>query len=392
MVHNYYQQRGGEDESTDQEVRLLEKYHHKVLLYSRQNSEIKGFSPARKGLLFFEPLWSFRTFRDITSLFKKFAPDIVHVQNFVPLISGSLYYASSNLRVPIVQSLRNYRLLCPVALLFRAGSICKECIDKSLWRGIFHGCYRNSKVQTASLALMLFGHRLAGTWSNKVDAFIALTEFSRKTFASAGIPATKILVRSNFLERDPGLSKSERDYALFVGRLTTEKGLHVILDAWRKLPGIPLRIVGDGPMLPWLKEFVQQNGLTRVEVMGRLSSPEVFEYLKKACFLVMPSNSYETFGRTIIEAYATGTPVIVSRLGAMEELVKEGKTGLLFAPGSDNDLAQKASWAWEHRPEMTEMGRIGRAEYETKFTAERNYEILMEIYRRAIEYFRSRSN
>ena len=390
MVHNYYQRRGGEDESTKCELRLLRKRGHDVRLYSRHNDEIKTFSLLRKGLLFFEPTWSWKSHQEMKSVIREFKPEVVHFQNFFPLISPSAYYACAESDVPVIQTLRNYRLLCPIGSFSRNGRVCEECLMHSLWRGIRYGCYHDSRIQTASIALMLGVHRLLNTWQERVDAFIALTEFSSRKFIEGGLPASKLFIRPNFLDRDPGIGEELRDYALFVGRLSEEKGLTTLLEAWRGLPKVPLKIIGDGPLRPQLEGFVRQHALMQVELIGFVHQDVVLAYLKRASFLVMPSVWYETFGRTIIEAYATGTPVLASRLGAMAEIVETGWTGLHFTPGNSEDLAAKVNWAWRHPKEIAEMSREARREYEEKYTAERNYEMLMEIYQMAIEKAGSR--
>jgi glycosyltransferase involved in cell wall biosynthesis len=385
MVHNYYQRWGGEDESTEHELRLLKERGHKVWLYSRHNDEIKMLSLFRKGFLFFEPTWSWKSYREMKQVIQEFKPEVIHFQNFFPLVSPSAHYARAESDVPIIQTLRNYRLLCPIGSFFRNGEVCEECLVHSLWRGIRYGCYHDSRIQTASIALMLKAHRLLNTWQKRVDTFITLTEFSRHKFIKGGLPALKLFIRPNFLDRDPGIGDQLRDYALFVGRLSEEKGLTTLLEAWRGLPEVPLKIIGDGPLRPQLERFARQHTLTQVELVGFVPRDVVLDYLKRASFLVMPSVWYETFGRTIIEAYATGTPVLASRLGAMAEIVEDGCTGLLFTPGDPVDLAAKVEWAWAHPNQMWKMGWEARREYEAKYTAEKNYDALIEVYRHAIE-------
>lgn len=283
MIHNYFQRRGGEDESNDQEIQLLKSYNHEVKLYSRHNDEIKDFSAPRKSLLFFEPTWSQKSYREIKRSIQEFKPEIVHFQNFFPLISPSAYYACAEMGVPIVQTLRDYRLLCPIGWFYRNGTVCEECLDHSLWRSISYGCYRDSSTQTASIALMLSAHRALKTW-DKINTFVALTEFSRQKFVEGGLPEHKILVRPNFLATDPGFAEIGREYALFVGRLSPEKGIVNLLKAWRNLPDVPLKILGDGPLRSWVEEYVQKHNLKQVEVVGFVPSKGVLEYQKKLAF------------------------------------------------------------------------------------------------------------
>jgi len=246
-----------------------------------------------------------------------------------------------------------------------------------------HACWRGSRAGTAVVVAMLTIHRLLKTWQEQVDRYIALTEFARQKFIEGGLPAEKIVVKPNFVHPDLGMGRHEGDYALFVGRLSPEKGIQTLLRAWRHLKGVPLKIAGDGPLRAKLEGFVKNEGLEGVEILGRRPREDVFRLMREARVLVFPSEWYEGFPMTIAEAFACGLPVIASRLGAATEIVEDGRTGLLFEPGNPEDLAAKVKWAWQHPKEMEEMGREARQEYEQKYTAERNYEMLMDIYKRA---------
>ena len=290
----------------------------------------------------------------------------------------------------MVQTLHNYRLFCPAATFFRDGHVCEECVQHTLWRSVRYACYRNSRPATATVALMLAVHRRRRTWTRQVDCYIALTEFSRRKFIEAGLPAEKVVVKPNFVHPDPRARNGRGEYALFVGRLSPEKGLHTLLDAWQRLRDrVPLRIVGDGPLRPELEADASRRGLSGVSFDGRLPHDQTLEAMKGARFLVFPSEWYEPFGLTIAEAFACGVPVVASRLGAIEEIVEDGRTGLHFTPGDPDVLAAKVEWAWTHPERMEEMGRAARAEYEAKYTAERNYQMLMDIYQRAIAAHRA---
>ena len=382
MVHNYYQQHGGEDESTNQEIRLLARHGHTVRLYSRHNDEINRFSPIQKVGLFFEPTWSQRSYRQFLDVLDEFQPEVVHVQNFFALVSPSVFYASASRGVKVVFTLRDYRLLCPLGWFFRDGKVCEDCLSGSLWNSIRHSCYHNSRLQTASIALLLASHRALQTWQKQVQTFIALTEHSRQKFIQGGLDPEKIIVRPNFVETDPGQGGEDRLGAIFVGRLSVEKGLDTLLKAWEQLSDLPLKIVGDGPLRPWVEQQIQEHSLQQVQLVGFKPINEVLELVKKARLLVMPSNWYETFGRTIIEAYATGTPVIASRLGAMADLVQDGQTGLLFQPGDPLNLFVKVRAACENEQLRRAWGRNARRAYETRYSAENAYASIMEIYKK----------
>jgi glycosyltransferase involved in cell wall biosynthesis len=383
IVHNSYQQPGGEDVVFSQERQLLELAGHQVLTYCRSNWEIAGYSALKQLASVGRMVWARDSRREIASLLHKQKPDLVHVHNTFLMVSPSIYSACKEAHVPVVQTLHNYRLLCPAAKFFRRGRVCEECLDHGLWRGVVHGCYRDSRAGTFAVALMLTVHRWLRTWTWGVNCFIALTEFSRKKFIEAGLPGEKIAVKPNFVHPDPGAREGRGEHVLFVGRLSQEKGAQTLLAAWQRLQArIPLRIIGDGPDRASLEAHAKQAGLSDVRFLGQLPRDEVKAVLKEARCLVFTSEWYETFGMTIIEAFACGVPVICGQLGAAREIVADGRTGLHYTQGDADDLCVKVEWAWAHSDEMVAMGRAARAEYEAQYTAERNYEMLMEIYER----------
>jgi glycosyltransferase involved in cell wall biosynthesis len=313
-------------------------------------------------------------------------PDVVHVHNFFPLVSPAIYYACRDAGVPVVQTLHNYRLLCPGATFYRDGHVCEECPTHGLQRSVIHGCYRDSRLGTATTAVMLKVHRQRKTWTEAVNRYIALTEFSRRKFVEGGLPAERIVVKPNFVLPDPGPGRGSRDYAMFVGRLVDLKGVPTMLAAWKRLnKRIPLVIAGDGPYRAELEAQLAGNGLSAVEYRGRLSRPETLAAIQGAKFLIFPSEWYEGFPVTIAESFACGTPVIASRLGSMPDIVADGRTGLHFEAGNADDLAQKVEWAWSHGVEMETMSRTARTEFEARYTAERNYEELIDVYQAAID-------
>jgi glycosyltransferase involved in cell wall biosynthesis len=232
---------------------------------------------------------------------------------------------------------------------------------------------------------MLATHRQLGTIVNSVDRFIALTHFSRHKFIQGGIPPEKITVKPNFVDPDPCTRTQRGEYALFVGRLSPEKRVSTLLLAWQKLRSqIPLLIIGGGPLQTELLGLAQRLGLSNVHIQGALPRQETLEAMNRARFLLFCSEWYENFPCTLAEAFACRTPVITSRLGAMEEIVEDGRTGLHFTAGDADDLAEKVDWAWRHPGQMSEIGEQARREYETKYTADQNYAMLMEIYRHAM--------
>jgi glycosyltransferase involved in cell wall biosynthesis len=384
LVHNTYQQPGGEDVVFKQEGRMLENKGHRVTRYERSNWEADKYTGLRQISLARRTVWASDTRREFLRLLRAQKPDIVHVHNTFPMISPSIYSACSELKVPVVQTLHNYRLLCPAATLFRDGKVCEECMTASLWRGIEHRCYRKSRAATAVAALMLAFHRMRGTWKREISCYVALTNFSKSKFVEGGLPAERIFVKPNFVDPDPGGRTGDGEYALFVGRLSPEKRVSTVLQAWKRLRlPIPIMVLGGGPDQAELEAQAALDNLSNVHFHGQVPRERTLAAINNARFLVFSSEWYENFPVTIAEAFACRTPVIASRLGAMAEIVGDGYSGLHFTPGDPEDLARKVEWAWTHPDEIRTMGENARKEYESKYTAEKNYPRLMEIYEHA---------
>ena len=385
IVHNTYQEPGGEDVVFGNEKRLLERGGHTVIPYVRSNMELQNLSLLERAVFAPRMVWSSKTRREFAAVLDAERPDIVHVHNTFMVISPSIYSACSERGIPVVQTLHNFRLLCPGANFFRDGIVCRECLDHSLLRSVRHGCYRGSRPATAGVALMLAAHRVLDTWRTSVTRFIALTEFAKEKFIAAGLPPDKFAVKPNFADPDPGERTGIGDYAVFIGRLLENKGLRVLLNAWKKLPAhYPLHILGDGPDRAALEAHAGELQLSGINFRGRTSRAEAIETLKGARFIVVPSTLYEGFPMCIVESFACGTPVLCSRLGGLAEIVEDHLTGLHFDPGDAQDLAIKVEWAWNHPSEMTEMGRSARRKYETHYTADKNHSLLMGIYEQAL--------
>lgn len=378
LVHNRYQQPGGEDVVFSSEAALLAARSHDVVSFSLDNAAIEQMGRLQLATSSF---WNRAVHRELGRLFREARPEVAHFHNTFPLISPAAYYAARDHGVAVVQTVHNYRLICPAGTLYRQGAICEECVGRATpWPSVVHGCYRASRAATAVGAGMLAFHRSLGTWNNLVDAYIALTSFARRKLIEGGIPESKIVVKPNFLGADPGVGEHAGRFALFVGRLTPEKGLETLLEAWERLDGAyPLKIVGGGPL-----EALVAKPRQGVEWLGRQPVGRVHALMRDASFLVFPSEWYEGFPMTLVEAFATGLPVIASALGSIAEIVADNKTGRLFAPGDSCDLAAAVEWSLSHPRELVQMSRHARQEFENNYTAERNYELLLDIYRRAM--------
>lgn len=299
-------------------------------------------------------------------------------------MSPAAYYAARAEGAAVVQTLHNFRLTCASAVLYRDGKICERCLGKfAPWPAIWLKCYRGSHSASATLTAMLATHRVLGTWRNAVDVYVALTEFGRRKFVAAGLPGDRILVKPNFVAFDSGPGEGNQNYAVFVGRLSAEKGIRILLHAWRYLNGqVPLRIIGDGPLAPLVREEAASD--PAIEWLGRRPLEAVYRLIGDAAIVIVPSECFEGFPRVVAEAFAKGTPVIASRMGAMLELIEDGQTGLLFAPGEPLDLARAVRQILADPQTLARMRRSARTQFEHHFTAELNHQALMAIYTRAI--------
>jgi glycosyltransferase involved in cell wall biosynthesis len=377
QLHNRYQQMGGEDVVVRAERDLLQSYGHEVDLLETNNAEIAGF-PARMGAAM-SAVYSTTSRRETAERMKSFQPDVVHVHNFFPLLSPSIYYACQAAHVPVVQTLHNYRLICPGTYLLRQGNPCEDCVGRRFaWPGIVHACYRGNRMGTVSVATMLGAHRLVGTWRNRVEAFVALSDFAKRKFVEGGLPPQKMVVKPNFVPDHGSLSDGRGGFALFVGRLSAEKGIATLLSAWEhSRSAMPLKVVGDGPLAG---EVARRAMGGQISYLGPQPREKVMTLMQEAMLLIFPSVWFETFGLVVIEAFSVGLPVVASNLGGIASLVEHGRTGLRFRAGDPGDLAARIEWAAGHVGELDRMRREARAKYLTNYTPERNYQILMNIY------------
>ena len=375
VVHNAYQQRGGEDGVVEAEIALLRQQGHPVYEYRRDNADIQHMARASAAL---QAHWSRQTIQEVGALVQAHRPALVHVHNSFPLVSPAVYWVAARHGLPVVQTLHNFRLVCPQAMLLRDGKVCEDCVGRVPWRAVQHACYRGSTAQSLVAASVLQSHRLLGTWQHKITRYIALNDFCRERFIAGGLPAERLRVKPNFLDLPPTASRPRSGF-LFVGRLSAEKGLRVLIEAMRQShPDCNLSVIGSGP------EAALASGLARVQMLGQQPRSMVIEAMCSATALVVPSIWYEAFPLVIVEALACGTPVFCSRLGAMPSLVSHGETGLHFNPGDAADLAGTLNWAQANPQAMEGMAHRARAHFEQHLTSATNYRQLRSIYDDAI--------
>ena len=387
LVHNYYKIPGGEDIAVASEKLLLEQHGHEVLLYSRSNQELDSFPAWKKALLPLTALFSLRTYREVKRLIREEQIDIVHVHNTLSLVSPSVYYAAFACGVPAVQTMHNFRLLCPAATFVRDGKICEDCVERGLGCAVRHNCYRDSKFQTLMSAAILKLHRMLGTYRGLF--YICLTDFNKEKLlllnrgGKTVIREDRVFVKTNFVWR-PQIGNAEvreESQYLYVGRLDVLKGVRVLLEAWREFPDRKLLICGKGPEEGWIRKFVRENQMGQVELLGQVSHDEVMRLAARSRALIMPSLWYEGQGLVLLESYAVGTPVLASALGNMKNIVVPGVTGCCFAPGDAKALREAVEKLEERREWDT------KPVYEAYYSPEKNYEILKAVYDRAEEAF-----
>lgn len=386
IVHNRYQQAGGEDSVVKAEQDLFADHGHDVNLFLVDNKDLPGGLIGKiKTALNTTYSCSGRT--KLRQAICAFQPDIVHVHNFFPQLSPSVYDACADEDRPVVQTLHNYRLICPGALLLRNGKVCEQCITGSPYQAALYGCYRHSKLGSLVVAHMVATHRRQDTWSKKVTRFIALTEFAKSKFLEAGFPENRMSVKPNFVyDPQDSIVPSTRDdlnsdelFALFVGRLSPEKGVATLIKAWATMEKQHyLKLAGSGILEDAIPK--QRNLLS----LGFQTQDDVSSLMRQALFLIVPSEWFEGFPRVIVEAFAHGLPVLASRLGSMGEVIEDSVTGLFFEPGNDKDLANKARWLLHHPVECRRMGTNARGQYLEKYSPEVNYTQLLDIYKGAM--------
>lgn len=387
LIHNYYQNSGGEDAVVANEKLLLLENGHDVKLYSDDNHRIKSsWDKLRTAIAL---TGSKQSHKKLTRVVKDFKPDIIHAHNLFPLVTASAYDVAIENSVPIVQTLHNYRIVCASSLLLKDGKPCELCISQSPYNAVRHRCYRGSVMGSFAVAHMVDKLKRLDVWGQKVDQFIALTEFAKSKLVEANIPENKITIKPNFTIRQQDRdNEKSRVGVLYVGRLSAEKGIETLIDAWLKVGSetLPkLKIIGDGPLLNSIKEKCRDN--KNIEILGQQAELVVNQEMAKAMCLVFPSVCYEGFPMAIVEALANGLPVVCTNLGSMASIIEDGKTGLRFEPNNPDDLIQKLNHLIEDQNRWRIMSQNCEDAYLNKYTPEKNYLELMSIYTNSISNY-----
>jgi glycosyltransferase involved in cell wall biosynthesis len=377
LVHNRYQQKGGEDSVVESEGKLLAENGIEVELLETNNDGIVGIRGKLDAAA--SVFYSFRGVDMLKEAIRRTRPDVVHVHNWFPTFSPGIFWACKKMKVPVVHTLHNYRLLCAKASLYRDGRVCEDCIGTAFRApGILHGCYRGSRSGTAAATAGMLTHWKLGTWRKVVDRFIALSEFAKGKLVQGGLPAEKIAVKANCLDYDPGMRPGDGGYFLYVGRLTEEKGIPVLLECWKQGPDLPpLHVAGVGPLENEVR--AASGALKNVKWLGAKSSDEVLEIMGRAKALVCPSLWYEGMPRVVIEAMAVGTPVIASSIGTYPEMITPYKTGMLFEVNQPSALLACLR-EMDDRSDYQEWRKQARNQFLACYSPEVNLKALHAIY------------
>ena len=377
LGHNFYRYRGGEDEVVEDEAQLLKDKGEEVFFYHKSNKAFDRLTPLSKLQALYHIGWSREAYTEVRSLIRQHKPEVAHFHNLFYRLTPSVYQACHEEGVPVVQTLHNYRIRCANGLYFRNGEICQKCLKDTFQPAIRYGCFQNSRLKTFFLVRALQKYWEKGIWAKYVRRFIVLSEFSKQKHLEAGLPKEKMAVKPNFCPpaSEPG---KKGNFVLYLGRLSLEKGVDVLVEAWRKHAFFPLKIAGDGPQ----KAELQAKAGKDVEFLGALPKQDAMRLLQEAKMLVVPSVCYENFPRVIVEAFSMGTPVLCSKLGGMAEIVEEGVSGFHFEPGNPDDLLRQMKRMKDM--DLTQIQKNARKIYQERYTAEGNYSFLRSIYEEAI--------
>jgi len=378
IVHNRYKILGGEDLSTEAEVALLRCNGVEVDTFYVNNADI---DIKHRATLAMNTVWSKHFYREIREKIEQEKYDLVHVQNFFPLLSPSIFYACQKAGTKVVMSVRNYRLICPNAQMYVNGSVCMECVGKKIpVQAIWKKCYRKSAVTTSAVVAMLAFHNFLNTWKNKVDGYICVSEYVKSQLTLGGFGREKLFVKHNFVTTGLEPCFENGEYYIFAGRLSEEKGIDILLNSFR-LSSKKLVIVGDGPLAETVRTFADENPNT--VYLGRKSLEEIYLLISKARALIFPSKWHEPFGRTIVEAFAHGTPVIASAMGGITELIRDKHNGILFNPGQADGL-QNAIDRFENVPDNRLIRLNTYDTYKNNFLPAIHFNRIMSIYQQVL--------
>jgi glycosyltransferase involved in cell wall biosynthesis len=387
LVHNHYgsQSPSGENRVFELERDMLIRNGHEIETVERFSDVLRArrVIGAVRGALMTP--WNPLAAHAIEEVMRRFQPDIVHAHNTFPMLSPSIFPAARG--AGRVLSLHNYRLVCPAAIPMRSGQVCTKCMDgRTVWPAIRHACYRNSRAATLPLAMNVAFNRWRGTWDRDVERFIVFTKFQRDMMIHAGLPSERIAIKPNFYPGTPRVIpfRERPSKVVFVGRLSEEKGVGDLIDAWLEWGGgaPDLRIIGDGPLRRDLED--RASGTPCISFLGQVDHAVAEQEIASARILILPSRCFEGFPMVVREAFALATPVAVSDVGPLPDLVASAN-GAVFRAGNPKNLLENLSALWKQTTRLQKMSEASLQLFKKKYSERENYRLLMEIYDSAIE-------
>lgn len=379
VIHNYYKIHGGEESVFNNEVALLKEHGHNVYVYTRDNKELDAMCKIQKILLPFTTIFSLKSYREVKKIIIRHDIDIVHVHNYLSLVSPSVYYAAINNRVPIVQTIHHFRLNCPATTFYRDGKICDKC-SNNLFRSIKYKCYRNSLLSTLGVAMMVEFHKFIGTYG-KIN-YICLTNFNKRQLLKMNtkrrkyIDEKQIFVKPNYSNFKHKVIpfKNRKNQIIYAGRLYSTKGIEYLLEAWKYIDKYELLVFGEGPLEEWCNQYIADNGIKNVKMMGTLPNSQLVSYVSESKAQILPTQWYEGFPMVLVEAFACGTPVLGSDIGNVNDIIKEGINGLHFKHNSPLDIVRAVN-------ELDDMVDKTKELSDKMYDPEVNYSMLIDIYK-----------
>jgi glycosyltransferase involved in cell wall biosynthesis len=388
LIHNDYQQAGGERVAVEAQIALLRRHNQELSFFLKDNTEINTYTALQKLGMVPRVVYSSKTYKDVRATVAETRPDVAHIHNVFPLISPAVYRALSDSGIPIVQTLHNFRFLCPNGIFYTKGETCELCKFGNTVNAVLLKCYRNSYSLSALYAFSVGLHRRLGTFQ-MIDHFIALTGFTAGKIIESGLAnREKVSILGNFILENipvPGEYNPKGPYVVYLGRLSPEKGVDILIRAMSGISGLELKIAGDGPQASELKNLARKLGLAHVTFLGNISGNQKWDLLRNAAAAIVPSLVYENLPFTLLESMAVGTPVIASDIGSLPYIIKDSSTGLLFQPGNPDDLREKLLWMTAHPKEALDLGRNGREFFNKRYSEQAHYNGLMDIYKNVVE-------
>ncbi len=380
QVHNYYQSYGGECHVVDEEKKLLEENGHEVIQYVRHSCDINSWNAAKKAFALISIPYNLAEYKSLLKFIEYVRPDVAHVHNVFPLFSPSAYSALAKAKIPTIQTVHNYRFLCPNGIFFTENKVCEECQTRGLFSAVRKRCVRDSYLISA-----LYATAIANAWRTKnipenVSRFIVLNKFVYEKFLAAGVPRSKLAICSNFIDSQIKNIPVKKRYILYLGRLSIEKGVITLLKAVASLDDVVLKIAGSGPEEHNLKQHVLEGAIDRVEFVGFVQGDEKARLIAEAICTVFPSECYENCPISVLESLSHGTPVIASNIGGLPDMIEHGVTGFLFEPGNSKNLAECIRVLLADLERLKSMSQKAMDKAVSQFGPEVHYRQLIAIY------------